>query len=420
MIKFYYFSIINILLLIILNVYSIDWGQLFIGPTTSNVIMDCDWNGHPICCAAVQSKDGKENCKGYLTPQERDVEGRGVGYGLTHFDHHNRSNSDLSKTTYNIQHPKHLFNCTKIKKYIPSPYELRHLAKAKEIQLEPDLWKRKVLIATFMSSVEEVNASVIWLKRVNIHGQNDLIPIITDDDYEYLSRFEITLQCHQPHSQHRQHHNTVSNKIENETWLEWIEPLSVHGRHPFSITKNCNMDEYYKDLPSNITREAVQNSDYVLVQSPLSQYNNSLLNHGYRTGKKTNHYLFDAGSSFFSSSLYWFTCAYSQRFMSFDQIFGWEVTLLEPNQFWKEMPEKWTPYYHFFNVPISSDIAEASSVLRIIENIADEEDFVSFKLDIDTPEVEIPIVLDIAQNPKIAGLIDEFFFELHFRCEFMM
>lgn len=44
----------------------------------------------------------------------------------------------------------------------------------------------------------------------------------------------------------------------------------------------------------------------------------------------------------------------------------------------------------------------------------------SFKLDVDTPEVEIPIVLEMLNNTEMHSLIDEFFFELHFRCEVMM
>jgi hypothetical protein len=40
---------------------------------------------------------------------------------------------------------------------------------------------------------------------------------------------------------------------------------------------------------------------------------------------------------------------------------------------------------------------------------------VSFKLDIDTPQVEIPIALELLRNDEVGGLIDEFFFELHFR-----
>ena len=43
------------------------------------------------------------------------------------------------------------------------------------------------------------------------------------------------------------------------------------------------------------------------------------------------------------------------------------------------------------------------------------------QLDIDTPEVEIPIALQILNNvDNIATYIDEFFFELHFRCEYLM
>jgi len=45
---------------------------------------------------------------------------------------------------------------------------------------------------------------------------------------------------------------------------------------------------------------------------------------------------------------------------------------------------------------------------------------VALKLDIDNADVELPIVADILNRPAIAELIDEFFFEFHFRCEYMM
>ena len=60
------------------------------------------------------------------------------------------------------------------------------------------------------------------------------------------------------------------------------------------------------------------------------------------------------------------------------------------------------------------------NVLQIIKQIASREDFVSFKLDIDAPTIEISIALEIASNTSHwADLIDEFFFELHFRCPLM-
>ena len=50
---------------------------------------------------------------------------------------------------------------------------------------------------------------------------------------------------------------------------------------------------------------------------------------------------------------------------------------------------------------------------------ATPQDFVSFKLDIDNTDVELPIALNILKDPSVSNLIDEFFFELHFRCEVM-
>lgn len=60
------------------------------------------------------------------------------------------------------------------------------------------------------------------------------------------------------------------------------------------------------------------------------------------------------------------------------------------------------------------------SPLRIIKQTVLKDDFVSFKLDVDTPSIEIPIALELLSNNDLHELIDEFFFELHFRCEIMM
>ena len=104
----------------------------------------------------------------------------------------------------------------------------------------------------------------------------------------------------------------------------------------------------------------------------------------------------------------------------FDQIYGWEYTLLKPSDFWKQVPDALKPIYHFFNSPISAGSVDSDSPLRFIKEMVREEDYLSFKLDIDTPEIEIPIVLNIAKDPELWNLIDEFFFEFHFRCEILM
>ena len=72
------------------------------------------------------------------------------------------------------------------------------------------------------------------------------------------------------------------------------------------------------------------------------------------------------------------------------------------------------------NIPASLERNVSGSVLRAIKQVARQQDFVSFKLDIDTPSIEMSIFLDILQRDEYAKYIDEFFFELHFRCEAMM
>jgi hypothetical protein len=109
-----------------------------------------------------------------------------------------------------------------------------------------------------------------------------------------------------------------------------------------------------------------------------------------------------------------------QQNIAFDRIFGWEYTLLEPGPFWAQVPAAVAPKYSFFNTKMSADPLNAQSPLRFIKQLATEEDFVAFKLDIDTPDVEIPSLLQILKDPALHSLVDEFFFEFHFRCELMM
>ena len=108
-----------------------------------------------------------------------------------------------------------------------------------------------------------------------------------------------------------------------------------------------------------------------------------------------------------------------QRGISFDSIFGWEMTLLKPSQFWSFVPNGIKNIYHFFNVPVGSSYSGEISVLRTIAEVATPQDFVAFKLDIDHPGVELPIAVQLARDPSLGALVDEFFFELHFSSELM-
>ena len=257
----------------------------------------------------------------------------------------------------------------------------------------------------------DVNASTIWLDLVHQHMQSENDPPVTAEHLEYMSRFQVTKTCSGAHTHH------------SSSWIEWIEPLSIHARHPFALGRCGGVYEEYPGV-------ALQSSDHVLVHSgksiheatALTRHNHTKFvahrnHHTEHRGShlQTRNYLFDAGTSTFDSSLFWFTCAYSQRGVSFDQVFGWEMTLLEPVDYWRRVPALWKPYWHFHNVPVQASAQDADSPLRYIQQLAGPGDFVAFKLDIDSPDMEMPIALALRDSAQLAGLVDEFFFELHFR-----
>ena len=110
--------------------------------------------------------------------------------------------------------------------------------------------------------------------------------------------------------------------------------------------------------------------------------------------------------------------------MSFDSVHAWEMTLLHPQDYWRKVPAAWKPFWHFYNTPISADPTHGDSPARLLRQMVSERDFVAFKLDIDHPDTEMPIALSLLGGGSQSGgdlglLVDEFFFELHFRCEVM-
>eukprot|EP01041_Mallomonas_annulata_P001361 gene1361-2632_t len=372
----------------------IKWGKLFQGVRSKNLNLNCKYRGFPICCSALSDK---------------------------------RNSTQKALTDRDIQIINRRGNCRISRVYIPSPYETRHYSKAVELGKQTNDSQRKSTLIEFLSSYEEVQSTIQWMERVRIHmtttttstrskNNNKYKQIhYTDDDFEYLSYFNVTRHC-----------DGNKNKA-RKAWIEWIEPLSMHTRDPFSLWIADNemkdamkvyMGKNDKNITLNIPFTALQSNDYILLRNGdhMSQYE---LDQDHRI-QKNSKYLLDTGTSRFDSSLWWFTCGYAQRGIELDQLFGWEATLLEPKQFWRKVPPRWRQSYHFFNTPISSDPSNEWHPLRFIQAMGiRESDFVSFKLDIDTVDVELPIALELLTNSEFSSLIDEFFFELHFKCEIL-
>lgn len=351
-----------------------EWASNFVGgnfQSTENVDMSCTNNGQPICCGLVKPENPAYN----------------------HPKHHGH-------ITFSNQ------KCVKKRVYHPSSYELLHQKTVEEIQQFPDQATRTAKLLDFF--LANVKNDTIWLNRVkerSNNADNALLPE-TEVDWMYLSRFEITEICI----------DESTKEQSKQTLNSWVEPLTGHARHPFSYARCCSPSreryEPYREAIGTHWADDVFRLDYILVKHRADLFHSERQTH-------VKSYFFDAGTSFFHSSLTWFICAYLQNLVVFDHVYGWEYSLLEPNQFWADVPQKLIPFYSFFNAPVKGDFTESMNIPRLIERLARTDDFVSFKLDIDTPEIEIPLVQQIMAEPALASLIDEFFFELHFQCELM-
>lgn len=243
---------------------------------SSNVDMSCQYAGRPTCCALTEGN----------------------------------MSSDIYPRKYeDMKFPHRLKNCEVKREYISSPYEQRHLMKALEIQQISSEDERRSLLLSFMfQDFPHVNR---WLKRIKDHVVLSTSPIPNEDDFEYLSRFKVTRIC-------------GHNYINEYSWYEWIEPITIYARHPFSYTKcppygfNLTTTEtgsyeiYYQGRIQTIDyNPALINTDYVLLQNAL-ELNESNRYSMSRRDRIPKRYLFDTGSYTFDSSIMWFLCSYLQ------------------------------------------------------------------------------------------------------------
>jgi len=136
------------------------------------------------------------------------------------------------------------------------------------------------------------------------------------------------------------------------------------------------------------------------------------------TSVEAYKWLFDAGASTYDTgaggaSQSWFVEEYRKRGIEFDRIIGWEAAQTNPKTQWDVVPADIKRKTSWYNIPASSDVGHADNPLTFIKTMTKPEDYVVFKLDIDTPDVEVALVEQILNDTEIQALIDEFYFEHH-------
>lgn len=129
---------------------------------------------------------------------------------------------------------------------------------------------------------------------------------------------------------------------------------------------------------------------------------------------------FDAGGTRFAHAMSFFASQYEKRGIVFDEIYVWEIEEQAPGAYWEGVPaetrRQWEPRLTFYNgVPVTAIPGDrANNPVERIRHACRPQDFCAFKLDIDTPSVELPLVQQLLATPAETGAsLDEFFFEHH-------
>lgn len=141
-----------------------------------------------------------------------------------------------------------------------------------------------------------------------------------------------------------------------------------------------------------------------------------VLDNGRLNGKKL---FFDAGGSRFLDGTQFFVSHYEKRGIVFDHVYVWEAKKGTPEKYWKNVDPatraKWEPRLTFYNgIPVSAEQGHKDNVVERIYELCNENDFCGFKLDIDTPSVELPLVQQLLAQPSNTTIaLNEFFFEHH-------
>lgn len=138
-------------------------------------------------------------------------------------------------------------------------------------------------------------------------------------------------------------------------------------------------------------------------------------NRSYATAPGAKKILFDAGGTRFMDAMKFLVSKYEERGLVFDKIYVWEARKQPEEHYWAGVPRgvqaKWKPKLRFYNgIPIVTDVGRKHNPMTRIYNECGPNDFCAFKLDIDTPSVEMRIVEQVRASP---GHLKEFFFEHH-------
>ena len=292
-----------------------------------------------------------------------------------------------------------LENCQwKFDHYVGSPWEMFWYDNM-------DVLQKKV--CTTLSRPDQMNKSIQMLEHILMLRQSVLNRSSVLNVHDLFSQMFYRMECPSGRS---------------TLVVQEIEPLVGLLRDPLTVCSGFNAT-----IPTKfaVSEDIAMQSKRFLLLAPSSPYFNFTpivsippwIAH--KHGRKI---LFDIGSSYFNGvqetnkvgaalSVRWFYEYFQQNSLQFDRIIAFERGELSARTAWEQIPADLMTVYTLINVAVES--TGKFNPLSMLQTLAKPEDYVLFKLDIDSFDLEKILIEQIIANETLYSLIDEFFFEMH-------
>lgn len=269
------------------------------------------------------------------------------------------------------------------KRYVPSTWEQQWNQEISTLADETTHWSVKGGCAKMRDASSLISQWLLWWETRNDWTADGMMK--ESWPTEVFSFHEITNVC-----------DTEAPVVKIP-----IEPLVGILRHPRHI---CFSPSPFYD---EVTRSFELDKNYML---PL--WNFEVL------PAPTTNFFFDLGASLYSAGLggasqSWFIDTYKTRGIIFDRILAWEAEPYTPIEIFEGMPPEILDRMSYYNLAADAEIGAKFNPLRTIRALCKPSDFVVLKIDIDHTQVEEELVRELATNPELAELVDEFYFEHH-------
>ena len=215
---------------------------------------------------------------------------------------------------------------------------------------------------------------------------------------------------------------------------EFVEPLLGLLRDPFAIPCGAHLG---RAVPSSqdLVTDASQSKRNILlnphapkiISSNFAQVCITTETLPFESWYRGRVLIFDLGATLFGSwgkevsaaAGGWFYRMLRTANVEIDHYWAFEASVIAPSQVWGAVPADLRGKYTYINIPVSPNPESPDYPWNVLIQAARSQDYVIVKVDIDTPNIENPIVDHLLTNPKYLRLIDEFLFEHHVDIEAM-